>query len=41
MNLTQCATVFGTLLIFRQIGFRLVRTHTLKPPGVVAGQDDL
>jgi hypothetical protein len=25
MNLTQCATVFGTLLIFRQIGFRLVR----------------
>ena len=27
MNLTQCATVFGTLMIFRQIGFRLVRTH--------------
>jgi hypothetical protein len=41
MNLTQCATVFGTLLIFRQIGFRLVRTHTRKPPAVIADRDNL
>ncbi len=26
MNLMQCATVFGVLLIFRALGFRLVRT---------------
>ena len=25
LNVTQCAAVFGTLLIFRAIGFRLVR----------------
>lgn len=35
MNLTQCATVFGTLLVLRGLGFRLLRTkqfaHDFRP----------
>jgi hypothetical protein len=40
MNLMQCATVFGTLLIFRKIGFRLVRANARKAPEVVSSQTD-
>jgi hypothetical protein len=28
MNLMQCLTVFGVLVIFRAIGFRLVRVNS-------------
>jgi len=28
LNLTQCITVFGTLLIFRMVGFKLIQTPT-------------
>lgn len=45
MNITQCATVFGTLLILRGLGFQLVRTSPSVPPthekeGVAGRADD-
>jgi hypothetical protein len=33
MNLMQCLTVFGVLLIFRAIGFRLVRVNSRRTQG--------
>jgi hypothetical protein len=37
MNMTQCVTVFGTLLILRGLGFQLVRVASAKRP--VYGKD--
>jgi hypothetical protein len=32
IHLSQCAAVFATMLIFRALGFRLVRTPAIPPP---------